>query len=109
MAISGKGPIPEGVCRERLKGAGFYGMWLCGRPVKEDGKCGVHLAVARRRAEKAVAREERWAVAAANRKVARDLAEELKALGVDARGGSWAVELTPEGAHELIVRLRGVS
>lgn len=69
-------------CQERVnRGDGRWTRFeACGRKVKEDGLCGVHLAARKRRAEKDAERRERWDQAEA---LQREAAAMSRALGVE--------------------------
>lgn len=73
-------------CQERVySGHRDVSGHVCGRPVKSDGLCGVHLAAIERRRKNDSDRMERVSVSERHREAAEDVCVELAALGLDAQ------------------------
>ena len=73
-------------CIELVKGSGSWSEYReCGKPVKEDGLCGRHLGVKRRRDKNNRADEQASEASKANQKRANRACDVLRGLGIDAK------------------------
>lgn len=67
-------------CKERIFDTGrSFGSWPCGRKVKEDGLCGIHLGAKRRREQKSLEQDEKDR---ADAKVKAEVREYLNTYGL---------------------------
>jgi hypothetical protein len=103
-------------CREPIGEAYSTRVRHCGRPVKEDGLCGIHLAARRRRAKNQRAREDRRARNNRIKDEADARANELQRLAgvssspsasmVPPYGYTGGLRLSAEEVDRLLQRLR---
>jgi len=109
MAISGRGPIPAGVCRVRLKGRRYVGDWICGNKAGDDGLCGVHRAVRERKQALVAAQEEYANRTEKRRKEVDALAREFIDLGFPVSHDGTNIILTPTLAKQVLRKLQSVA
>jgi hypothetical protein len=72
-------------CRESVSNGTFFGYHTCGRPVKDEGLCGLHLSAKRRRVAKEAAYQEKRAAEDARQKQAQDACDRLADRGIRAQ------------------------
>jgi hypothetical protein len=101
---------PALTCQELV---GEWARRPCGRPVKADGLCGIHLAAKTRRAANDVKRAEARAAERKRRATAERVAEHLAACGIpDVRahdyGGDYTggIVIPPEQLDRLLELVR---
>lgn len=91
-------------CSKRVP-RGPYDWRPCGRPVKDDGLCGIHLAAKRKRERNDAARREVWKAQNVAWSRSRSLADQFETAGFAAHGHTDGVLLTPDAAEALLQRL----
>jgi hypothetical protein len=77
--------MTDETCQERVSnGARSVSFHTCGKPVKEEGLCGVHLAARRRREANDAKRDLEWRQDRKRKDLAQDICNRLAAMGIDA-------------------------
>lgn len=100
-------PTPE-TCPVYVYRGGYRGP--CGRPVKSNGKCGLHAAATKRREAKREYDRIRAEVSYAAKEAAEKAQRDLSDVGVPSRTEypRYQVELSPESAEKVADRLGGI-
>lgn len=93
-------------CPVMVSGGPWAHRHTCGRPVKENGKCGVHARVDRRRAEQDERSKANRAEGLTRMERSKPLKEALETLGIHAGfAGEWTYG-ADLGPHEVCISAR---